>query len=168
MSAPLLSINIVSYNTKDITLQCLRSIEKSLSTRWLTKQPSKDIEIILVDNASTDGSADAITALAETLTIPIRVIRNADNIGFGKGHNQAAAESTGEYLLLLNTDTIMLADALATFTSTFLALNPPETSEYRDLVKRKVEDYHVHVAFPGIALVSLSISSQLRSESKKY
>lgn len=150
MSAPLLSINIVSYNTKDITLQCLRSIEKSLSTRWLTKQPSKDIEIIIIDNASTDGSADAVSALAATLSVPLRVIRSTENIGFGKGHNKAAAESTGEYLLLLNTDTIMLADALATFTSTFLALNPPEMSEYRDLVKRKVEDYRVHCAGPKL------------------
>jgi len=150
MSAPLLSINIVSYNTKDITLQCLRSIEKSIQTRWLTQNPAKDIEVVIVDNASTDGSADAIEKIKSKLSIPLRMIRNAENIGFGKGHNKAAGESTGEYLLLLNTDTILLADALAKFVETFLSANQPKSPEYEDLVKRTSVDYCVHFAGPKL------------------
>lgn len=150
MTAPLLSINIVSYNTKDITLQCLRSIEKSISTRWLSKNPGKDIEIVLVDNASTDGSADAIENTKNILSVPVRLFRNTENIGFGKGHNKAAIESAGEYLLLLNTDTILLADALAKFMESFLAINPPESSEYKDLVKRATVNYRVHFAGPKL------------------
>jgi len=150
MSAPLLSINIVSYNTKDITLQCLRSIEKSLQTRWLTKVPGKDIEVILIDNASTDGSADAIESMKGILSIPLRLVRNTENIGFGKGHNKAAIESAGEYLLLLNTDTILLADALAKFMESFLANNPPESPKYKNLVTRATGDYRVHFAGPKL------------------
>lgn len=150
MGKPLLSINIVSYNTKDITLQCLRSIEKSISTRWLTKNPAKDIEVVLVDNASTDGSADAIENIKSTLSIPLRIMRNTENIGFGKGHNKAATESAGEYLLLLNTDTILLADALAKFMESFLSANPPDITEYKDLVTRKTVDYRVHFAGPKL------------------
>ncbi len=150
MTAPLLSINIVSYNTKDITLQCLRSIEKSLQTRWLTKVPGKDIEVILIDNASTDGSADAIESMKGILSIPLRLVRNTENIGFGKGHNKAAIESAGEYLLLLNTDTILLADALAKFMESFLANNPPESPKYKNLVTRATGDYRVHFAGPKL------------------
>ena len=158
MNKPLLSINIVSYNTKDITLQCLRSIEKSIATRWLTKDPGKDIEIVLVDNASTDGSADAIEDMKGTLSVPLRLIRNTENIGFGKGHNKTATESTGEYLLLLNTDTILLADALAKFMESFLAANPPSSTEYKNLVQRTTVDYRVH--FAGPKLLNADISPQ--------
>lgn len=156
MTAPLLSINIVSYNTKEITLQCLRSIEKSVSTRWLTKEPAEDIEIIVVDNASTDGSAEAIEQMKSDFSLPIRLFRSAENIGFGKGHNKAAAESTGEYLLLLNTDTILLADGLAVFMESFLSTNSPGTPEYNSLVRRQTEDYRIHFAGPKLLNKDLS------------
>lgn len=150
MTAPLLSINIVSYNTKEITLQCLRSIEKSISTRWLSAHPQKDIEIIVFDNASTDGSSDAIEAAKNSLSVPLHLMRNPENIGFGKGHNRAAAESSGEFLLLLNTDTIVLADGLASFMESFLAVNTPELAKYKNLVKRTTEDYRIHFAGPKL------------------
>lgn len=151
MDTPLLSINIVSYQTKDITLQCLRSIEKSLVLRWLTKTPSHDIEIVIVDNNSKDGSFDAIEQYKSSLGIPIRLIRNTENAGFGKGHNKAARASRGEYLLLLNTDTIMVKDALATFVSECMANNPPHTKAYEALVTRPTRTgYKVHFAGPQL------------------
>lgn len=157
MHVPLLSINIVSYNTKDITLQCLRSIQKSVSVRWLSSKPEHDIEIVIIDNASTDGTVEAIREFAESFDIPLRVIRSAENLGFGKGHNKAARESTGEYLLLLNTDTILLNDALATFVGSFLELNPPILDEYKELASRKVMDYRVHFAGPKLLNSDLTL-----------
>lgn len=88
MNKPLLSINIVSYNTKDITLQCLRS-SKIPQISLAHQRPWEGSEIVLVDNASTDGSADAIEDMKGTL-LSIRLIRDRENIGFHKGSNKAA------------------------------------------------------------------------------
>ncbi len=156
MHAPLLSINIVSYNTKDITLQCLRSIQKSVSVRWLTSNPEQDIEIVILDNASTDGTVEALQIFEESCKIPLRIMRNSENLGFGKGHNKAAKESSGEYLLLLNTDTILLNDALATFVSSFMELNPSSSDTYRSLVARNTTDYRVHFAGPKLLNADLT------------
>lgn len=149
MDKPLLSINIVSFQTKDITLQCLRSIDKSVTLRWVTPSPSTDIEIVIVDNNSKDGSREAIATYVSPVGIPIRVIHNRENIGFGKGHNVAARASRGEYLLLLNTDTILVKDALATLLTDFLTLNPPH-APYPSLPSFVQKGYKVHFAGPKL------------------
>ena len=89
---PRLSVIIVSYNTRDMTLDCLRVLQSEL--RELTA------EVFVVDNASTDGSADAVReAFPE-----VRLIANPRNAGFGAANNLALAQARGHYLLLLNTD----------------------------------------------------------------
>lgn len=158
MNLPLLSINIVSYNTKDVTLRCLRSIEKSTSVQWITQNPAHDIEIVIIDNASKDGSADAIEALSKELTIPIRLIRNTENVGFGKGHNKAARESNGEFLFLLNTDTLIQSNGLATLTKHYLESNPPSNIEYQNIIKPAWDVYRKH--FMGPALLNKDFTAQ--------
>jgi len=104
-----LTIIIISYNTKKITLQCLKSVFQSL------KNSSIKYEIILIDNASTDQSAQAIEKLKLTnkkLGAKIRLVRNKKNIGFGPANNQAVKIAKGHYLLLLNSDTIVLDNAI--------------------------------------------------------
>jgi len=94
------SIIIVNYNTKEILLNCLQSIH-----RW----PSQlACEIIVVDNASTDGSAAAV----ENGFPEIRLLRNAINCGFAKANNQGIGKAVGKYLLLLNPDTLFVEDAV--------------------------------------------------------
>ena len=78
---------VVTWNNRDFLGRCLESLPK-------------DSEIVVVDNASTDGSADFI---AETFP-HVRLIRLDRNIGFGAGINRGAVEATGTYLLLLNPD----------------------------------------------------------------
>jgi GT2 family glycosyltransferase len=93
--APVLSIVIVSYNTRDMTVACLDSIvEETRDTPF---------EIILLDNASTDGSAEAV---AKHAAKP-RIIALDENIGFAGGNNLAAKSARGELLLLLNPDTVI-------------------------------------------------------------
>ena len=94
------SILIVSFNTRELTLAAISSVVRE--TRDL------DYEIIVVDNASSDGSADAIAAH------PARpkLIRLSDNIGFGRGNNLAAEHATGRYVLLLNPDTVVTDRAI--------------------------------------------------------
>ena len=78
---------VVTWNNREFLGRCLESLPK-------------DSEIIVVDNASTDGSPDFV---AETFP-HVRLIRLESNIGFGAAVNRAAAEATGTYLLLLNPD----------------------------------------------------------------
>jgi GT2 family glycosyltransferase len=109
-AAPLVSVIVVSYNTREMTLDCLASLERE------TRAPH---ETIVWDNASTDGSADAIAAAFPPERFPhLRLIRSAENLGFAGANNAAAAHATGRYLLLLNPDTVVLdgaADKLLAF-----------------------------------------------------
>ena len=94
------SILIVSYNTREMTLACLRSI--------FAETQSTSFELTVVDNESGDGSADAIAAEFPR----VRLIRSERNLGFAAANNLATQDATGEYLLLLNPDTIVLRGAI--------------------------------------------------------
>ena len=95
-----LSIVIVSFNARTDLVNCLLSLEKA--------PPSTDgHEIIVVDNASTDGSAEAAERIAG-----VRVIRVGRNAGFAAANNAGIRESRGDLLLLLNSDTLVPPGAL--------------------------------------------------------
>jgi N-acetylglucosaminyl-diphospho-decaprenol L-rhamnosyltransferase len=94
------SIIVVSFNTRELTLECLRSIYRETA--------SVEFEAFVFDNASTDGSADAIAAQFPQ----VRLTRSGQNLGFATANNRCAAEASGEYLLLLNPDTEVLDDAV--------------------------------------------------------
>lgn len=101
---PLLSIIVVSYNTESITKRCLQSVYTSL------KDTSFPYEVIVVDNNSKDGSLSMLKKWKTTKNT--HVIENKENAGFGKANNQAAKKASGEYLLLLNSDTVTLDNAI--------------------------------------------------------
>lgn len=107
---PDLSIVIVSYNTRKITHQCLESIYKSFRTYKSQSEPS--FEIVLIDNASVkDDSASYLAAYAKKHK-NIQFVANATNTGFGPANNQGVKMARGKYVLLLNSDTIILKDAI--------------------------------------------------------
>lgn len=91
---PTLSIIIVSYNTKTLLKNCLDTFYQKL--------PS-DQELIIVDNASTDGSS----AYIKKHYPKAKLIKNSENLGFAKANNQAIKVASGKYLLLLNSDTLV-------------------------------------------------------------
>ncbi len=97
---PSLSLVIVNWNTAALLVDCLRTIPDG--ARDLT------YEVIVVDNASTDGSADLVTAEFPD----VKLIRNRENVGFARGNNQGMAASSGRYVLLLNSDTLVKPQAL--------------------------------------------------------
>jgi GT2 family glycosyltransferase len=97
-----LSIAIVSYNTKEVLLDCLCSVHAH--TTAIT------FEVIVVDNDSRDGT---VVALKDAYPA-MRIVANPDNRGFAKAVNQALAVSRGRHVLLLNSDTIVRDQALAT------------------------------------------------------
>jgi GT2 family glycosyltransferase len=93
-----LTVIIVSYNVKHFLEQCLHSVRAAMA--------GIDAEIFVVDNASVDGSAKMVK---EKFT-EVNCIGNPDNPGFAKANNQAIRQSCGEYILLLNPDTIVETD----------------------------------------------------------
>src|SRR5690242_4818319 len=101
MDQPELTVVVVSWNTLKLTRRCLDSI-----ARHLAEVPH---EVIVVDNASTDASADMITAEFPE----VRLIRNAENVGFGRANNQAMRAARGSWLLLLNSDAALIDGSVA-------------------------------------------------------
>jgi GT2 family glycosyltransferase len=103
-----LSIVIVSFNARADLLNCLQSVE--------TAQPSIPHEIIVVDNDSADGSAEAAERMSG-----VRVIRMGRNAGFAAANNAGIKVSRGDLLLLLNSDTIVPPGALDRLVERLLA-----------------------------------------------
>jgi GT2 family glycosyltransferase len=95
------SIIIVSWNTRDITRNCLRSIRAAAG--------DVAYEIILIDNKSSDGSAEMVA----TEFPEVRLLCNEVNAGFAAANNQGISVSRGRYVLLLNSDTVVLDGAIA-------------------------------------------------------
>lgn len=95
-----LSIILVNWNTKQITLDCLDSVYRQTSQH--------SFEIIVVDNDSSDDSVEAIKDAYPSA----KLIESRVNLGFAKGNNVAIKQARGRYIVLLNTDTIVLDSAL--------------------------------------------------------
>ena len=95
------SIIIVNWNTKGLLRDCLSSVYEHSG--------DIDYEIIVIDNASTDGSADMVKNDFQQVIL----IENSDNRGFAAANNQGIAVAKGRYVLLLNSDTVVLDNAIA-------------------------------------------------------
>lgn len=100
-----LSIIIVSYNTSQITRECIESAISSLEGSKLK------YEIVVVDNDSSDDSEEQLKIL-KAKHKQIQLIESGKNIGFGPANNLAVKKSKGEYVLLLNSDTVVIKDAI--------------------------------------------------------
>ncbi len=100
-----LSILIVNWNTRELVLRCIDSIQKNA--------PNFDFEIIVVDNNSADGSFEALQKTYGT-SPRIKIFKSTANLGFAKGNNLAYKNSSGDYILMLNPDTEVRPQALQT------------------------------------------------------
>lgn len=100
-----LSIIIISYNTKALTQDCIDSILQSLHSANFS------YEIVVWDNASTDGSQELLRQWAKKDS-HLSVHLSHENIGFGRANNMAAKKAKGTHLLFLNSDTVTLGNAI--------------------------------------------------------
>lgn len=98
----LISIILINFNTPKLTIDCLNSL--------IRLKAKLDLDIIVVDNASSDNSVEV---LKSNFNNEITLITNEQNLGFAKANNQGAAIAKGEYLVFLNTDTIINDDFIS-------------------------------------------------------
>jgi len=137
------SILIVNYNTCDLLRQCLRSI--------FMEDQGLELEVLVVDNGSTDRSGEMVTREFPEA----RLIRNSRNLGFSVANNTAMREARGRFLLLLNSDTIVLPGTLRRIVD-YLEQNPEVGVAGCRLVRPSGEiDYACRRSFPT-PLVSLT------------
>ncbi len=96
-----LSVIILNYNVRYFLEQCVLSVQKALD--------GIDGEIIIIDNASSDASCE----MMKTKFPNIKLIENKDNLGFPKGNNIGVAQAKGEYICILNPDTVVSEDTFS-------------------------------------------------------
>jgi len=110
MTDPLVSILIVNWNTRELVLECLRSLPR--------QGAAPSYEVVVVDNGSVDGSGEAL-AREDGITL----IRNDRNLGYAAAVNQAYRRASGDFVLLLNSDVELTPTAFSALTQ-FLQANP--------------------------------------------
>ena len=140
-----LSIIILNYNTKDITLDAISSLEKN----YAQEVQSGRFEVIVVDNASSDGSAQAFKQHKQTTKIKTyHGVVSDTNSGFSAGNNKGVPLAKGKYVLFLNSDTIVYPKTL-TYLIDFMENHPDVGAASCYLENRDgAMDFNCHRGFP--------------------
>ncbi len=148
--SPLLSVIIVSYNTKDLTLQTLTSVKTEVLK---SKLLAGKTDIFVVDNHSQDNSLKAVRAFAKQSQVPTTIIANKDNLGFGAANNQALAQSKAKYVVFLNSDTIVKKGGLAKVVATFESAQDPTVEATSELSSE-------HKTLDRVGIIASSLLNQ--------
>lgn len=145
MTKPDLSIIILTYNTKQITLDAVESIEKN----YPQEVSSGAFEVIVCDNASTDDTAETFAAYKKKTKIKtFHFVDNGGNIGFGAGNNKGVPYAKGRYILFLNPDTISYPKTLS-YMVDFMDKHPEAGAASCKLINKDGKlDFNCHRGFP--------------------
>ena len=138
------SVIVVNYKTRDLTLQCLRSLFKYTY--------GVKMEVIVVDNASQDDTPYSIRREFPQ----VRVVESQENLGFGKANNLGNTYAIGKYLFLLNSDTIVIHNIVRQFFE-FMEIHPEYVSCGGNLLDRDGVNCNVGGNFPSVMQEFLSI-----------
>jgi GT2 family glycosyltransferase len=141
-----ISIIIVNWNTKGLLLDCLASVYETVQ--------NVSMEIWMVDNASTDGSVEAVRHFYPD----VKIISNSKNLGFAKANNKAFKRMVGRYALLLNTDTVLTGGAVESI-YTFMENTPDAGMACGQLLNEDGSKKNSIANFPGI--ISLLLNETL-------
>ena len=137
MTDPRLSVVVLSWNTREILRACLVALQRD-------GYPAPR-EVVVVDNASHDGSADMVAAEFTW----VRLVRNATNLLFAEGNNQGARLASGEYLCLMNSDIEVRPGALLALEE-FLASHPDYGAVVPKLLNPDGSVQRACARFPGL------------------
>jgi hypothetical protein len=149
------SIIVVNWNTRALLLDCLKSIYDTTTCL--------DIEVIVVDNGSQDGSSKAVKD-----TFPqVKLIQNSENKGFARANNQALSIAAGRYVLLLNSDAV-LTDGSLTGLVTFMDKTPDAGISACQYLNRDGSKQNSFDNFPTLATELLNKSLLKILFPKKY
>ena len=135
------SVLIVSYNTRDLLVATLAALDRE-----------PDVEVVVVDNASSDGSPDAVGDRFPR----VRLIRSERNLGFAAGVNRAAREASGDVLLLLNPDALLPPEGLRRLVD-FLACHERAAAVGAALTYGDDRPQDSAFRFPGLAQLLLDL-----------
>lgn len=150
-----ISIIIVNYNTKNCLRNCLNSVYETIHCIAF--------EIIIVDNASSDGSQ----GMVRTEFSQVHLIENERNLGFGAANNQALAIMDGRYALLLNTDTILKENAVSELFS-FMENQPNAAMACGQLLNADGSKQNSIAPFPSIATLLFNMPLLEKIFPQKY
>lgn len=139
------TIVIVNWNTRQMLADCLNSV--------IAGATDEKYELIVVDNASSDGSCEMIASDFPS----VRLIRNAENRGFAAANNQGIVVSDGRYVLLLNSDTLVSPGAIAA-TLTFADQNPDAAVVSCRVTGPRGGTQNVCYTFPSLLNLALSLA----------
>jgi len=135
--SPQLTVIIVNWNTRELTLHCLESVYATIR--------DCHFEVFMVDNASTDDSVEAV----RTLYPRVNIICNQENLGFAKANNQALRLMQGRYALLLNSDAVLTDGAIKKI-MTFMEDNPRVGMACGQLLNRDGSKQNSVANFPSL------------------
>ena len=144
-TAPDISVVIVTWNTRQMTLGCLEALYAGLGTLGA--------EVFVVDNGSSDGTAEAVARRFPS----VKMIANENNRGFAAANNQAMRPASGRYVLLLNSDAVVEEDTLAGLVE-FMDSTPGAGAAGAQLVSRSGKLENSAATFPSLATELLNKS----------
>jgi len=130
------SIIIINYNTRQMTTECINSV--------IEKTQGINYEIILVDNGSTDDSKEHFEKDHR-----VKYVYNSENLGFGKANNKGVKYATGKYLFFLNSDTLLISNAIKAF-FLFMEKHPNFASCGANLISENGKNITSHGCFPSL------------------
>lgn len=153
-----LSVIIVNYNVEYFLEQCLHSVETALQ--------GIDSEVFVVDNHSVDGSIRMLNKKFPE----VKLIVNTENVGFAKANNQAIRQAKGEYILLLNPDTLVESDTFAK-TIAFMDQTPHAGGLGVKMVNGEgkfLPESKRSLPFPNVAFYKIFGLSKLFKKSRRF
>jgi len=164
---PKLSIIIVNWNTAKLLSDCLKSLEFEIRSA----KSAVETEIIVVDNGSTDCSVEVLkNPLILNSKFKILLIENQENLGFAKGNNIGIKQAMGEYIMLLNTDTIIKEGAIEKLVE-FLDEQPESVAAVSPLVLNSddtIQKDPCYLKFPSPIFVLFCYNPILKKIALKF
>ena len=143
------SVLVVNWNTRDLVLGCLDALPIGIDD-------DLTLEVVVVDNGSTDGSVEALEARSDII-----LVRNDSNVGFARAVNQAYEHSHAELVLLLNSDVELMPGALSVLVR-FLRAHPDATGSAPLYRYPDGSEQPFHFRFPSFTMTLANGSATVR------